>query len=196
MISNLFLLFGLVWSLDIKADFYAIPIHNLVFSSASPPNDFISVRLGQETLKCHIPPHEPPKLYSNEEQNTSHDVLELALDAVQAMPCLDWNLGYWNYQFCPSKGISQFHSIPEKGVVLQYDLGHSSTKRELVSVNDTHTFTYLSILIGDGTICDVNGEPRSTEIQVYFSYVYHRSTVNQTQKNISLKSLKCQLANM
>ena len=160
-------LFGIAGSLDIKADLFAVPYHKLVFSSDEPPaQNTISVRLGAENLKCFIPPQKPLEANSEDYYNQSDDILELALEAVQAMPCLEWELGHWNYEFCQDKGISQYHQIPEKGMVLQYDLGHSTTKRELVTVNDTHIFTYVSILVDGGTICDVNGEPRSTEVQV------------------------------
>lgn len=162
------IIFLSVNSLDIKADIFAVPFHKLIFSSSHPPldRDLISVKLLENDLKCFI----QPQVSSMEEvieQEPLDNILELALQSVSHMSCLVWDLGFWRYEYCPNTGMSQFHQIPEKGIVLQYDLGHKLLKTELGTINDTHSFAFASITLGKGTLCDVTGEPRTIEIQFH-----------------------------
>jgi hypothetical protein len=154
--------------LDIKADIFSVPFHSLYFSSMEPPldKDLIPVKLGEQSLYCWIPPQDSTIKDASPEIE-QENILELALDAISQMPCLEWNLGFWKYEYCPKKGISQFHQVPEKGIVLHYNLGNVIVNRELVTINDTHTFVFPMITLGSGTICDVSGEPRTTEIQIH-----------------------------
>lgn len=155
-------------SLDIKADIFAVPFHKLVFTSshALPEQDLIPVKLLDQDLKCFIQPQVDSKEEVVQEESLDN-ILEIAIQTVYQMSCLKWDLGFWRYEFCPRTGMSQFHQIPEKGIVLQYDLGNKVLKTDLGTINDTHSFSYASLTLGKGTICDVTGEPRTIEIQIH-----------------------------
>lgn len=158
-----------VQSLDLRADIFAVPSHKLVFSSVEPPVglDLLSVKVQNKDLKCHI---QPPDVSKKEEQQAEEDpdnILEVALQVAAQLKCLDWHLGFWKYQWCPNQYMIQLHTVPDKNVQLQYDLGSKFIQSELQIINDTHTFAFVSILQGSGTICDVTGEPRTTEVQIH-----------------------------
>jgi hypothetical protein len=104
-----------VQCLDIKADIFALPFHKLSFSSKPPPldQDLITVKVVDHHLKCQV--QYPIATTKDEQQDdqSPDDILETALEAADGMACLQWNLGMWTYEWCPKKGISQFHHITD-----------------------------------------------------------------------------------
>ncbi|KAL1842450.1 hypothetical protein VTJ49DRAFT_5187 [Mycothermus thermophilus] len=111
--------------------------------------------------------------------------------------CMYFTSGWWSYSFCYGKHVVQFHAAPgrpgEPPVKdensLEYVLGrvpelpaprepagqaaHDGEAKSLappnVQLQTKGDQRYLSQRLGDGTICDLTGRPRTIEIQYHCS---------------------------
>lgn len=85
--------------------------------------------------------------------------------------CIFLNTGWWTYKYCHLEGVTQFHREQTKdgqgNPVVQdtstYDLGRKSN-RVLALVEDALK-PYASVRYTDGTVCDLTGQPRKSEVR-------------------------------
>ncbi|VDD84406.1 unnamed protein product, partial [Mesocestoides corti] len=66
--------------------------------------------------------------------------------------CLIWSAGWWNYKLCTGKEISQYHE----------DKGSALVTTSLGTFTRDFDWTQF---YDHGTLCDVTGKPRSTEVR-------------------------------
>jgi protein OS-9 len=162
---------------------------------ASPPLSYETmVRNGQQYL-CSLPilPPEPPEQSrSNKTAKEEEQELNLAKkrgwDLLKAMEgsCIYFLSGYWSYSFCYNQGVRQFHpltpgrNVPvyppvEDKTVSAYTLGRFTDKEGKgdeesdgkLKLAGSQNLRYLTKKLGGGTKCDLTGEERSIEVQVF-----------------------------
>ena len=74
--------------------------------------------------------------------------------------------GFWTYEFCHSRAVKQFHQSETQRKEFVLGRQSQSAKSRILSVNDTTVYSYLSLSLGDGTICDLNAKPREVVVDV------------------------------
>ena len=83
--------------------------------------------------------------------------------------CLYRPAGWWVYEFCHGRFVKQFHDDPEKKTPrVQYTLGNAATGATPTFESDgvdASGSPYFSEWYTDGTVCDLTGQPRRTEVR-------------------------------
>lgn len=95
-------------------------------------------------------------------------VLEAGVEIITTAitECLTYFSGFWKYEYCPNKTLSQFHGDP-KATSLFYVLARADVslgEREFRLLYNDFGY-YISELIGSGDICDMTGKPRVVDLQ-------------------------------
>lgn len=142
---------------------------------------------GQKYL-CHIPSEinttESEKQESDSYgEDTSHQIMEHVL-AKFVNSCYYRISGWWIYEFCFPKHVRQFHQ-EENVVTVEYFLGYSQKSNSAVTFSEfpsvhvpqftivknplSPTESYVTFTFTNGTICDLTGHPRETEVRMYCS---------------------------
>jgi len=87
--------------------------------------------------------------------------------------CLYRIEGWWTYEFCYGKHVRQFHQERDKpiGPKDEYFLGKWVPGTEGLENKGFYSETYT-----DGTPCDINGQPRTAEVQFFCENDVHRPT--------------------
>ncbi|KAF5132610.1 hypothetical protein DV495_001076 [Geotrichum candidum] len=147
-----------------------------------------------ETYLCTYPPLSNQDLTTEDLQELKtwqmSEILEAKEYAAKALyegmadECIYYLKDWWTYSFCYGKDIKQFHVdasqlksgvLPDpKQAVMMFVLGKFDYKPngalkydlKLKSEGDVN---YLSYKLGLGTVCDLTGKDRSTEVQFYCS---------------------------
>jgi len=133
-----------------------------------------------EKYDCFIP--HPPNP-DNEGSESAHIPTPEEIDSILAemgtySSCLFKLTGWWTYEFCYHKHFQQFHQPREGPIQQQYILGsykEGSPPGQINNLNVDHSpssdleasLPYYSESYSDGTLCDLTGEPRTTEIRYY-----------------------------
>lgn len=96
---------------------------------------------------------------------------------------------YWTYEVCHGNYIKQFHE--ERDRMQEYYLGKfaegklSALEEALKAENgekfpqkkiDGNNMAYIEVEMGDGTLCDLNNEPRSTKV-LYVCYAHGKNEI-------------------
>jgi len=180
---------------EVYEDFLSKPQYQLYFSAEKwgPKTLRIKEESGNTIVKlpvnkdgliyaCEIEkPVDVPKVQSEEENKKMY--LEKAmekLDTMKESPCIVYNQEWWNYEFCYKKHMTQFHEAkptdpPEHN--LHYYIGKYPTQEQLENPEfeyKTEAYkrgpfgkNYITQMLIDGTVCDITGKPRQTEIRYF-----------------------------
>uniref|UniRef100_A0A131YYR0 Endoplasmic reticulum lectin 1 n=1 Tax=Rhipicephalus appendiculatus TaxID=34631 RepID=A0A131YYR0_RHIAP len=107
-----------------------------------------------------LPPQPPP---------TSEKMTQLVQDFLAGSYCLTGGAGWWKYEFCYGKRVSQFHE--EKGKERISILLGTWDHKAHVAWLDKHperkpgrTPRYLTHFYGSGDTCDLTQKPRTVEV--------------------------------
>lgn len=87
--------------------------------------------------------------------------------------CLFKNNGWWTYEFCFGKLVSQYHLL-SNGTIQgeKISLGNYSRDFEWLSANETRKYPTRSDILyheqyfEDGSLCELTGKPRKTTVKV------------------------------
>lgn len=180
---------------DVYDDFLSKPQYQLYFSAEKwgPKTLRIKEDTGKTIIKlpvnkdgltyaCEVEkPVDVPKVVSEEDNNKA--ILTKALEQLEPLKensCIIYSQEWWSYEFCYKKYLTQFHEAkptdpPEHN--MHFYLGKYPTKEELEDPDFEYkkeTYKrgpfgkhYITQMLVDGTICDVTGKPRRTEIRYY-----------------------------
>lgn len=137
-----------------------------------------------EKYVCELPAEDSSKEQENEEY-TGPSVLQLLERLFVQSQCAYRLEHYWTYELCHGKNLRQYHEEREgKGIkTTEYFLGYYSTemhaenKKEYEeNVQQKHhrkplhkkieslNMPYYEIVMKDGTLCDLNGQTRTTRV--------------------------------
>ncbi|KAG1681948.1 Endoplasmic reticulum lectin 1 [Nymphon striatum] len=163
-------------------------------SSSYTENDYESVPVIMKTARnekyaCYIPNNR----VSEQEAGSSEDpnpytLLATAFKASQVSPCSYRLESYWTYEVCHGRYVRQYHENKEnsaKPQLQEYLLGKfdeesfSKAEKEYETNKDQfnpavkriegNDFPYIEINMTDGTLCDLNKNPRKTRVK-YICY--------------------------
>lgn len=148
----------------------------------------------KEKYKCLLPNIDQPET----ENDTKYDglsPLDLVSTLFSSATCSYRIESYWTYEVCHGNYVKQFHEDREgKSIKVQeYFLGKwtkEKTEKLSKSLSDAEergekyktiridgvNLPYLEIEMSDGTYCDLNGEPRVTNVQ-YVCYPHGKNEV-------------------
>jgi len=160
-------------------DFYTINESHQILQGAHRDNgSYHLMKLNATDYLCHVPQvspteqkHQPLLEDANKSQNIqrAYDIISESLNRF----CL-FNLGghssYWSYAFCFGKRLSQFNGgidSFQKGEGATFVLGtfKQGEGAEKYSLNREGGVWYLRYNLEQGTVCDLTGRQRSTEVQ-------------------------------
>ncbi|XP_046389188.1 endoplasmic reticulum lectin 1 isoform X2 [Ischnura elegans] len=146
-----------------------------------PDADFVSVTsANNERYKCFLPKF-VEKEKDSSENYTGSSPLGLLFPLFTQSSCSYRLEPYWNYELCHGRYIRQYHEDRDgrKIKVQEYILGvldfklFKSLSEELdkkekteipVKKIDGINMPYLQLDMVDGTVCDLNGKPRTTRV--------------------------------
>ncbi|XP_055711387.1 endoplasmic reticulum lectin 1 isoform X2 [Phlebotomus papatasi] len=148
----------------------------------------------KEKYKCMI----PPVLQKEDTSSAPYQgpgPLELLTPLFASAQCSIRIESYWTYEVCHGQYVKQFHEERDgKSVKTQeYFLGKwdwktETNKEESAEVNqensdhlqykkiDSLNLPYFEVEMGDGTICDLNNEPRVTKV-LYVCYAHGKNAI-------------------
>lgn len=113
-----------------------------------------------------LPPPEPLPL---QPPPTADKLSQLVQDFLAGSHCLTGGAGWWKYEFCYGKRVSQFHE--EKGKERISILLGTWDHKAHVTWLDKHperkpgrTPRYVTHFYGSGDTCDLTGKPRTVEV--------------------------------
>jgi len=120
---------------------------------------------------CLIPAAKPPPKPKEEKKEETPNVAEL-LEPLRQY-CLQLKQGWWTYEYCHGKSLLQYHDEPDKMKPrVEYKLGDFMKSESLVSQHNANTNVnanqnegYVSQQLKHGTICDLTGRHRETEVR-------------------------------
>lgn len=162
-------------------------------------NEFMIVTsIHDEKFKCMLP-NILEKEQSRNDAYTGPLPLELLSPLFTHSSCSFRMESYWTYEICHGKHIRQYHEDKEgKKVKLQeYYLGrwnkqhygqllkqiktvekamHEKIKNIPIKKIDGTNLPYLEVDMGNGTLCDLNNQPRRTKI-LYVCYLHGKHEV-------------------
>jgi len=146
-----------------------------------------------EKYVCQLPMEESREESKNEEY-TGPSVLQLLERLFVQSNCAYRLEHYWTYELCHGKNLRQYHEEREgKGIkTTEYFLGYYSTemhtenKKDFAENKQKHrkplrkkieslNMPYYEIIMKDGTLCDLNGQTRTTRVH----YVCYPSGKNE-----------------
>jgi len=146
-----------------------------------------------EKYVCQLPIEES-KQEAKDEEYTGPSVLQLLERLFVQSQCAYRLEHYWTYELCHGKNLRQYHEEREgKGIkTTEYFLGYYSTemhtenKKEHAENQGKHrkplrkkieslNMPYYEIIMKDGTLCDLNGQSRTTRVH----YVCYPSGKNE-----------------
>lgn len=111
----------------------------------------------------------PPEPLPPQPQPTSEKISQLVQDFLAGSYCLTGGAGWWKYEFCYGKRVSQFHE--EKGKERISILLGTWDHKAHVAWLDKHperkpsrTPRYLTHFYGSGDTCDLTQKPRTVEV--------------------------------
>eukprot|EP01119_Soliformovum_irregulare_P005358 TRINITY_DN17126_c0_g1_i1.p1 TRINITY_DN17126_c0_g1~~TRINITY_DN17126_c0_g1_i1.p1 ORF type:complete len:312 (+),score=92.89 TRINITY_DN17126_c0_g1_i1:61-996(+) len=108
-------------------------------------------------FNCYIPqPLQEPKDEVRDDPEVTPETLLSSLTQ-----CLYRLGGWWTYEFCPKKHLRQFHQEKDKPIRPQDDF---SLGRYGGKVGTIHDGYYAEEYV-QGTVCDITGKPRTTQVR-------------------------------
>uniref|UniRef100_A0A8C6LK09 Endoplasmic reticulum lectin n=1 Tax=Nothobranchius furzeri TaxID=105023 RepID=A0A8C6LK09_NOTFU len=128
----------------------------------------------KQLYECRLPAqavrfHQDPASEPDSQAYTGPDIPDL-LKPMHKSPCLLKTKDWWTYEFCHSKHIQQYHleDTEINGGVLylgfyesEFDWNNETAKASKQhKLKRYHSQTYVN-----GSKCDLNGEPRETEVR-------------------------------
>ncbi|CAJ0936400.1 unnamed protein product, partial [Mesorhabditis belari] len=129
---------------------------------------FITSKSGQR-FACSLPEKPAPKAPISYDSLNPRYVAEIVSAAFYVKGCLEKGTGWWSYEFCRGKQITQFHSTPQKPGYVEYSLGIATgTFRMPEFTHSTQDqLLYMEEEYSMGTLCDVVGKmvPRKTIVR-------------------------------
>ncbi|XP_041836524.1 protein OS-9 isoform X2 [Melanotaenia boesemani] len=128
----------------------------------------------KQLYECRLPAqavrfHQDPASDSDTQGYTGPDIPDL-LRPMHKAPCLVKTKDWWTYEFCPGQHIRQYHleDTEIKGDILflgyyesEFDWSNETAKAsKRHKLKRYHSQTYVN-----GSKCDLNGNPRETEVR-------------------------------
>ncbi|CAJ0926541.1 unnamed protein product, partial [Mesorhabditis belari] len=131
-------------------------------SETDPRNHFITNKAGQKFL-CQLPDSEMVNAKKTEINGDSlHPkyINEIVSVSFLRSKCIKKQIGWWHYEFCHGKMITQSHSTKGKSDFIQYTLGTFMGDRRMPDFNQStkDKLLYLEEEYPMGTFCDVLGK--------------------------------------
>ncbi|XP_054261897.1 endoplasmic reticulum lectin 1-like isoform X1 [Macrosteles quadrilineatus] len=172
------------------------------------------VTSSKEKYKCTIPTTRD-KSKESEETYEGPNALEILQPLFQQSSCTYRLESYWTYEVCHGRYVRQYHEDREatRSKTQEYYLGrwdkaaHQKLSQELdaglhypppVKKLDGLSLPYIQLNLTDGTICDLNGQPRRTNV-LYVCYTMGKHEIYSFKETstcqyemIVLSSLLCQ----
>nr|XP_015815229.2 protein OS-9 isoform X1 [Nothobranchius furzeri] len=128
----------------------------------------------KQLYECRLPAqavrfHQDPASEPDSQAYTGPDIPDL-LKPMHKSPCLLKTKDWWTYEFCHSKHIQQYHleDTEINGGVLYLGFYESEFdwNNEMAKASKQHKLKrYHSQTYVNGSKCDLNGEPRETEVR-------------------------------
>lgn len=150
------------------------------------------MKYNNETYLCTYPTLSNQDLTTEDLQELKtwqkSELLEAKEYAAQALykdmmgECIYYLKDWWTYSFCYGRDIKQFHIDPSQlklgvppdfrnadmlFVLGMFDRKPSGTMNYKVNIKNEGEVNYLSYTLNKGTVCDLTGKDRSTEVQFY-----------------------------
>lgn len=154
-----------------------------------------------EKYKCYL-----PKLANKEDETEESQVETSVLDYLEPLfkgsVCSYRIESYWTYEICHGNYVKQYHEERDgKSTKLQeYYLGKwnkdktQELRKKLEENKDEKllrykkiegiNLAYFEVEMSDGTICDLNGEPRVTRV-LYVCYAHGKNEIYSFQETSS-----------
>uniref|UniRef100_F1KSN3 Protein OS-9 n=1 Tax=Ascaris suum TaxID=6253 RepID=F1KSN3_ASCSU len=113
-----------------------------------------------------IPALEREETTENAEALAIGVVADVVAAAFYVRSCIKKNTGWWTYELCYGKHVAQLHFEGTAAVGGPISLGNYANDSELPTFDpkSRHQF-YFEQHYANGTICDLNGKPRSALVQ-------------------------------
>lgn len=137
-----------------------------------------------EAYSCYIPPLKEAE-GKQMDSYTGPSPSELLRPLLQSDTCSYRIDSYWTYEVCHGNYIKQFHE--ERDRIQEYYLGKSD-KSTLPAEGeadpekypykkiDGNNMAYYEVEMTDGTLCDLNNEPRTTKV-LYVCYAHGKNEI-------------------
>ncbi|XP_077521795.1 endoplasmic reticulum lectin 1 isoform X1 [Amblyomma americanum] len=114
------------------------------------------------------PPFEPPS-QSPQQPPEADRVSQLMQDFVTGKHCLTGGAGWWKYEFCYGKRVSQFHEEKgkERTSILLGTWDHQTHKTWMdrhPERKPSHRLGHITHFYSNGDTCDSTGKPRKVEV--------------------------------
>ncbi|XP_050668715.1 endoplasmic reticulum lectin 1 isoform X1 [Leptidea sinapis] len=155
-----------------------------------------------EQYACHLPILHS-KGTSSSEDYTGPTPLELLKPIFSQKICSYRLEGYWSYEVCHGRHARQYHEDREgkQPKTHEYYLGRWPTEqytkfleelstaydpnKELMTTKvEGYTLPYVELVMGDGTFCEISGQPRKTRI-LYVCYTHGKHEVYSMKETVS-----------
>jgi len=128
-----------------------IPTNGQVIQMTFPTN--------KRQYSCFI-----PDVVENDSSTTTHKDIQTPAELLKPLEgsCLYRLEGWWTYEFCYGKHLRQFHQEKDKPIRPQdeYFMGFNN---ELIAAETKDN--YYAAQYDGGTVCDINGQQRRSEIR-------------------------------
>uniref|UniRef100_A0A915C2T7 MRH domain-containing protein n=1 Tax=Parascaris univalens TaxID=6257 RepID=A0A915C2T7_PARUN len=113
-----------------------------------------------------IPTLEREEAIENSEALAIGVVADVVAAAFYVRSCIKKNTGWWTYELCYGKHIAQLHFEGAAAVGGPISLGNYANDSELPNFDPkSRRQFYFEQRYANGTICDLNGKPRSAVVQ-------------------------------
>uniref|UniRef100_A0A060T6U3 Endoplasmic reticulum lectin n=1 Tax=Blastobotrys adeninivorans TaxID=409370 RepID=A0A060T6U3_BLAAD len=160
---------------------FSIDVSGFINEEAAIPSNYHRIVLKGHDYLCDLPDNITDLTVNSVPSTTDIDVVEVASKAREllalspSVKCIYHTVGYWTYELCYDTGIRQFHALPleQAGGLPKpypntpvYHLGRFSHQSDW-TVKTSGDSVYASQTLGGGTICDLTGKDRVTEVQYY-----------------------------
>lgn len=160
---------------------FSIDVSGFISEEAVPASNYHRIVLKGHDYLCDLPDNITDITVNSVPSTTDIDVVEVASKAREllalspSVKCIYHTVGYWTYELCYDTGIRQFHALPleQAGGLPKpypntpvYHLGRFSHQSDW-TVKTSGDSIYASQTLGGGTICDLTGKDRVTEVQYY-----------------------------
>ncbi|ORZ38922.1 hypothetical protein BCR44DRAFT_1483191 [Catenaria anguillulae PL171] len=143
----------------------------------SVPKDEILVSPSGISFYCPRPAYDPasphtPATAATSDPRTQEQVIADAMRLLKPLakqPCLSIEQGWWRYDYCHERRVSQIHEFGEKVPPAKYVLGQYARGEDKPELHVKAGKRYVSVRYRGGDVCDETGRPRTVEIQYHCS---------------------------
>ncbi|KAL0484196.1 OS9, partial [Acrasis kona] len=157
--------------IDVSPRFEVI-IKDVFSSDITVDSNLYPMMIDNEMYKCLMPKVQVGESSSNDTERHLEQGIESFFNLFYTK-CYFRLTGWWIYEFCFNNHVRQFHQEQGKPVTLENFLGKATepdinkvTNYQIIYNKLNPVESYISFHYTDGTICDLTGGPRKTEVRM------------------------------